>query len=250
MPDGSVGTPRLSMLDRAVTLDCWRAIRRRLPPDLRRALPVTPPSPSRPGLRPAQALLADVLRKRSRRRADEDEPLWRPRIADIAAAYAVDRSTIEDWLHGLDYYKRERGCLVIRGTTALRMARLVFASSPPSTMDEAIERLEADLQRRVATPRRTARWIEVFQDEEPKYRRLGSGPATIDQFAALLSDPSRRSFAQHASAGETVRQALARLERTTGLIDPEWLKTGMGQAFWLATQAAADKKYCTKRAGV
>jgi len=199
----------------------------------------------------ALALLGDTLRKRSRRRADEDEPKWRPRIADIATAYGVHYDTIDDWLHDT-HYQREHGCLVIRGTTALRIARKVFASSPPKTMEEAIALLDADLQRRVREPvvrRSTAGESDYFHDlEAPKYPELGSGPASIDQLASLLASPERRSFSQYAAAGQIVRDALSSLERKVGPIDPEWLRSGMGQAFWMSVLEAAEKKSSRKKA--
>lgn len=245
MADGSLPAP-LSIVDGALTLDGWRAVRRKLPPELRRELPITPPA----GRRVALALLGDILRKRSQARADEAEPRWRPRLADIAQAYGVDVGTLRDWLHDTAY-ERERGCLVIRGLTALRMARKVFPGSPPRTIEEAIDMLDADLQRRVLKPkvwRSTAGESTFFHDlEAPKYPELGSGPVTIDQLASILANPDKRSFQQLAAMGEVVRDAVAALQQH-GPIDPEWFKTGMGQAFWLSVLAAAEKKSRKKKA--
>lgn len=241
VPDGSPPV-RLSMVDRALTLEGWRAVRRRFPPDLKRSLPSTPP----PHRGVAAAILGDTLRRRRRKMADEDEPKWRPKIADIAVADGVDRSTVQAWLHGLDYYGREHGRVVIRGLTALRIARQVFAASPPSTMAEAIERLDADLQRRVREPRvpTSAAGAREPLVEAPPYPELGVGSASVDQFAALLAKPDRHSNKDRAILGAMVRDMLPE----GAALDPAWLRTGLGQAFWYSAVAAAKKKLSKKKA--
>lgn len=243
MADGGVPIRR-GQSDRVLSITGWRAVRRRLPGRLRRSLPVTPPDNR------WEALYK--LRTALRRYREENEPVWRPRIADIAKAYGVDRSTLEDWLYGTRY-RRQHGCLVIPGRLALRMARKVFHRSPPATMREAIGKLEADLQLRVRKPVVRTSYAgesDFFKElEEPRYPKLGSGPVSIDQLATLLADRTHeRDFEQYAVTGAVVRAALKSLGALTDRIDPEWFKTGMGQAFWLSTYAAAEKKLKEKKA--
>ena len=116
----------LSLVERAPTVPEWRAVRKALPLPLRRRLRLNPPQHAPT----AKALLESVLRSQRAMEAAEALTTWEPKIADIARAGGIDRSTVGNWV------KDSPGVCTARG-------RVIFQGVRPDQLEQLDERLAA-----------------------------------------------------------------------------------------------------------
>lgn len=250
------------MVDRALTLEGWRAVRRKLPGDLKRSLPMTPPANAR-------SLLRDVLRERRQRIAIELLPVWRPKLSAVAAISGTSTRTLRQWAKDTGV-PIESGRLLLRGDLVAYTNHL---GANVSTADEATAWLDEQLseKRRVADEAGSAQCSPVligatvgqqqmlarepvfpwqalcFSDmgslilshaerldvgslsiQEPEYPKVGElgEHVTVDELSWLLGTSSRKIRKCLTAAGRTPRPG--------DEIPSAWFGTKAASGFWEA----------------